>query len=79
MRCTRCIWFDEENKECLIKGIRILRPNLPRRCALYNMVPELAKNYLEGINKVTEIEKHEIVESEPYRNYLRKFRLRPMN
>jgi len=79
MRCVNCIWYDEENKECIIKGIKIFAPNMPRRCYLYNMVPEMAKNYVNGISNFTDLDPKIIRQSEPFKNFLRKMRMTRMN
>jgi len=76
-RCSKCVWFNKD--ECIIKDIRIIFPNLPRKCQYYNLVPEMAKNYLTGVSKVTELDTNTIKDSEPFKNYLKKLKLVKLN
>jgi len=76
-RCSKCVWFYKG--KCLLKDIRVIAPNLPRRCPYYDLVPEMAKNYLAGVSKVTELDTNTIKDSEPFKNYLKKLKLVKLN
>jgi len=74
MRCVNCIWFDKENNDCLVRGIRIFILNLPRRCPFYNVVPEVVKNYLHSIANITNLDVETIKDSDTFKNYLNKLK-----
>jgi len=75
MRCADCIWYDADSRECIIKGYKVLVPNIPRVCPFRNKVPELAKNYLNSVTELTELSQEVVRSSEPFKNFLKKFRL----
>ena len=73
VRCVNCIWLSDN--KCTIKDIEIFAPNVPRRCIYYNLVPEVAKNYLSVMSEVTKNDIDEMSKSEPFKNYLKKMKL----
>ena len=73
VRCANCVWLD--GQKCLIFDIRIYAPNIPRRCSYYNVVPELAKNYLEKVSEFAELDPKEVKNSYTFKRYLSKFKL----
>ena len=73
VRCSKCVWFSDNT--CLVRGIKIMTPNLPRRCIYYNLVPELVVNYLAEVSKTTKLDTNTVAESEPFKNYLKRMRL----